>query len=233
MPVQTQSTRVKTSAISDLDNAPVEALSTNEKATLNLSGRVGFDRPLESSSVNHENDYYQILIFINKSKFTFGDVDNENNRGLVHKCNSKHKCALCVNLKPSDIFHSSLTHRKYVTKCDDKNMNTLKCSTSNFIYLIICCRCGLQYVGETVQSLRDRFIGHRAGMKNPLADNRCKILSNHFAVGLCRNANYIVNIIKKLSRSGRDDSGIPIPVVTVERQKKETKWMLTLQTVYP
>ena len=170
MPVQTQSTRVKAPAIS----VPVEALSTNEKATLNLSGRVGFDRPLEGSSVNYDNDYYKILKFINKSKFTFTDVDNEN-KGLVHKCNSKHKCALCVNLKPSDIFHSSLTHRKYVTKYDDKNINMLNCS---------CCRCCLQYVGETVQSLRDRFRGHGRDMKNSFSDNGCKILSKHFGVGL-------------------------------------------------
>ena len=94
MSVQTRSTRVKAPAISDPDNGPIEALSTNEKAILNLSGRVGFDRPLEGSSVNHENDYYKILKFINETKFTFTDVDNENNKGLVHKCNSKHKCAL-------------------------------------------------------------------------------------------------------------------------------------------
>ena len=70
-------------------------------------------------------------------------------------------------------------------------------------------------------------------MKNPFADNRCNILSKHFSVGLCKNANYIVNIIEKLSGSGRDGNGNSIPGVTVERQKKETKWMLTLQTVYP
>ena len=52
--VQTGRTRVKAPAISDPDNVPVEALSTNEKATLNLSGRVGFIRPLEGSSVNDE-----------------------------------------------------------------------------------------------------------------------------------------------------------------------------------
>ena len=103
MPVQTRSTRIKTPAISDPDKVPVEAVSTNEKATLNLFGRVGFDRSLEGSSVNHENDYYKILNFISKTKFTFTDIDNENNKGLVHKCNSNHKCALCVNLKPSDL----------------------------------------------------------------------------------------------------------------------------------
>ena len=87
-----------------------------------------------------------------------------------------------------------------------------------------------QYVWETIQSLRDQFSGYRAGMKNPLADNKCKIFSKHCGVGLCRNANYIA---EKLSGSGRDENGIPIPGVTVERQKKKMKWMLTLQTVYP
>ena len=219
MSVQTRSTRVKARAISDPDNVPVEALSTNEKATLNLSGRVGFNRPLEGSSVNHENDYCKILKFINKTKFAFTDIDNEDNKGLVHKYDGKYKCALCVNLKPSDSFDSSLTHRKYVTKCDDKNMDTLNCSTSNYIYLIIYCRCGLQYVRQTVQSLRDRFSGHRVGMKNPFAHNRCKVLNKHFSNGLCKNANYIRNIIEKLSGSGRDDNGNPIPGITVEKQK--------------
>ena len=42
----------------------------------------------------------------------------------------------------------------------------------------------------------------------------------------------IVTVIAKLSGSGRDGNGIPIPGVIVERQKKERKWMLTIQTVY-
>ena len=46
--VQIRSTRVKAFAMSDPDNVPVKALSTNEKATLNLSGKVGFGRTLES-----------------------------------------------------------------------------------------------------------------------------------------------------------------------------------------
>ena len=123
-------------------------------------------------------------------------------------------------MKPSDSFHSSLTHRKCVTKCDDKNINTRNCSTSNCMYLITCCRCGLQYVGETVQSLRDRFSGHRVGMKNRFAHNRCKIPSKHFSIGLCKNANYIVNIIEKLSGSGRDDNGNPIPGKPLKNRNK-------------
>ena len=64
-------------------NVPVDALLTNEKAILNLSRRVDFDRPLEGSSVNHKIDYYKILKLISESKFTLTDVDNENIKGLV------------------------------------------------------------------------------------------------------------------------------------------------------
>ena len=77
-----------------------------------------------------------------------------------------------VNLKPSDSFHSSLTHRKYVSKCNIKSINILNCSTSNSMYLITCCRCGLEYVGEIVQSLRDSFHGHRTDLKNPFAHSK-------------------------------------------------------------
>ena len=92
---------------------------------------------------------------------------------------------------------------------------------------------GRSLVLETGQSLRYRFSGHGTGRKNPFADNRCKILGKHFGVGLSRNANHMVNIIEKWSRSVRDDNGIPIPGVAVERQREKTNWMLTFQTVYP
>ena len=79
-----------------------------------------------------------------------------------------------------------------MTECKDKNFNTRSWSTSNCIYLITYCRCGLQYVGETVQSVRDRFSAHRTDMKNPFADNKFKILrkfNNKFKI---INLKYLV-----------------------------------------
>ena len=70
-----------------------------------------------------------------------------------------------------------------MTKWDNKNIYTLNCSPSNYISLITC-RCGLQYVGETAQSLRDRFSRRRTGMRNTFADNRCNILSKHLVLVL-------------------------------------------------
>ena len=54
MSAQTRSTRVKAPAISDPDNVPVEVRSTNEKATLNLSRRVGLI------------DHWKVLLLIMK-----------------------------------------------------------------------------------------------------------------------------------------------------------------------
>ena len=94
--------------------------------------------------------------------------------------------------------------------------------------MITCCRCGIQYVGEIVESLIQRFSGHMTGMKIQFAENKCDILNKHFCVGYCRNASYIVNIIEKLSGFGRDDNGIPILGITAEKQKKETNKVLPL-----
>ena len=77
MPVQTRSTWLKAPAIFDPDTVLFEALSTYEKAVLNLSGKIGFDRPSEGSSVNHENGYYKILKSINKTKFMLRYVNFE------------------------------------------------------------------------------------------------------------------------------------------------------------
>ena len=104
--MQTWSTSVKAPTISYRGIVSVEALSANEKAIVNLSERIGFDGSLEGSSVNHENDYHKLLKIISKSKLTFTDVDNKNDIALVSKCSSKYKCALCVNLKPSDKFET-------------------------------------------------------------------------------------------------------------------------------
>ena len=40
--------------------------------------------------------------------------------------------------------------------------------------------------------------------KHPENNNTCRILSEHFSKGLCKNALYSVHIIEKLRGSGRD-----------------------------
>ena len=101
------------------------------------------------------------------------------------------------------------------------------------VYLITCRKCRLQYVGETAQLLRDRIRHHNSCMNHPEKDNTCKILSEHFSKGSCKNATFTVNIIEKLQGTGRDEDGVIDSAITAIRRKKETNWMLKLRSVFP
>ena len=150
----------------------------------------------------------------------------------IKKHNSKHGCKLCCNLSTKDHFVSSSTHRIYEALIPP-DIFSLDCNSSNVIYLITCKKCYLQYVGETAQKLRERCTHHRSCMNYPEKDNNCRILSDHFSKGACRNAKFSVHIIEKLPGDGRDEDGNVDSAMTTIRRKKETAWMLKLRTVFP
>ena len=50
------------------------------------------------------------------------------------------------------------------------------CGSENIIYLITCTKCGIQYVGETVNTLRFRMNAHRQSIK----DKKETLVANHF-----------------------------------------------------
>ena len=119
----------------------------------------------------------------------------------IFKCNSK-KCGLNPNFLARDKAVSSCTCRVYdcITPPGTIYVN---CHSRNVIYLLTCSTCGLQYVGETSQKLNERFSGHRSGIRNPQKYGTCKILSQHFNKGLCKDSTYNVQILEKLEASGR------------------------------
>ena len=137
----------------------------------------------------------------------------------ISKHNSKHGCKLCINLSTKDTFVSSSTHRIYQSIIPS-DVASLDCNCGNVIYLITCQKCCLQYVGETAQKIRERFRHHRGCMNHPEKDNTCRILSEHFSKGACKNAKFSVHIIEKLRGSGRDDNGDVDPAITSTRRKK-------------
>ena len=69
------------------------------------------------------------------------------------------------------------------------------------MYLLTCKSCSFQYVGETVQKLRDRVSGHRASVNH---DSSCFRVKEHFSGSGCSSGFYI-NIIEKLPGNGRTD----------------------------
>ena len=177
----------------------------------------------------------QVQSIIKSPSTSIESLQNMCGNGLntkISKHNSKHGCKLCSNLSTKDTFVRSSTHRIYQSVIPS-DVSSLDCNSSNVIYLITCQKCCLQYVGETAQKIRERFRHHRGCINHPEKDNTCRILSEHFSKGACRNAKYSVHIIEKLPGDGRSDDGSIDPGMTNLRRKKETSWMLSLRTVFP
>ena len=81
----------------------------------------------------------------------------------MFRCTSR--CVTCQeHILESDSFksHSTGAHHKI--------RGHITCSTYNIIYLISCRICGIQYIGETKNSLKKRFYGHRSTVKTHKLD---------------------------------------------------------------
>ena len=149
----------------------------------------------------------------------------------INKHNSL-QCKLCPLFIIKDKFVSSSTHRIHNSEIPN-DITTVDCNSKNVIYLITCRKCNLQYVGETIQPLRGRICHHVSHIRRPDVAHSSHILANHFSKGHCKGAKFNVNIIEKLLGDGRDNDGKLDPAINRIRKKKETEWMLKLQTVYP
>lgn len=149
----------------------------------------------------------------------------------IFKCKSA-RCGLKSHFLARDKSISSCTKRTYDCITPPGTVY-IDCHSTNVIYLITCSTCGLQYVGETAQQLNARFTSHRAGIKTPDKHGTCKILSNHFNRGICKDSKYVVQILEKLEGSGRTERKTIDVTTTTLRRKREDYWMKTLRTVYP
>ena len=71
-------------------------------------------------------------------------------------------CGSRKHLVEGNTFTSNVTGRTYDVSSPEMCMD---CGTKSVIYLISCKKCGVQYVGETSQTLRCRFNNHRNRLK--------------------------------------------------------------------
>ena len=68
----------------------------------------------------------------------------------------------CKHISQSSTFTSNVTKRSYEVVSNSASMT---CISESVVYLITCNRCGIQYVGETGQKLRNRLNNHRSSLK--------------------------------------------------------------------
>ena len=149
----------------------------------------------------------------------------------IYKCGSK-RCQFQHKFIPQNNIISTVTNRIY--ECVVPSGSTyINCHSTNVVYLITCSNCSLQYVGETINKLNERFNKHDSAFSNNKTTAFCVILTNHFNSGKCKGAKYTVNILEKLDGSGRTERRAMDPESTAYRKQREIYWMLKLRTVYP
>ena len=83
------------------------------------------------------------------------------NFSLFVRCGGS-RCKTCKHLVVGNSFASNVTGKSYNISCP---RGSIRCGTKNVIYVISCRKCGVQYVGETSQTLRARFNNHRNRLK--------------------------------------------------------------------
>ena len=139
---------------------------------------------------------------------------------VVNVCGSK-RCKTCKHVHECSTFHSNVTHKTYNIVSPSLSMN---CGTENIIYLITCRKCGIQYVGETGQSLRKRLNNHR----NRLKKLSCQYLYQHFNSDGHTEDDINIVPIEEVELTPTDKISL-----SAKRLEREDFWYRELCTVYP
>ena len=130
----------------------------------------------------------------------------------IFRCTSR--CVTCQeHILESDSFKS------HTTGAHHKIRGHITCTTSNIIYLISCRICGIQYIGETKNSLKKRFYGHRSTVKTQKLDTP---VGQHFNLPNHSISDMILQGIEALAN--RRES---------VRLSREKMWIKRVHTIHP
>ena len=139
----------------------------------------------------------------------------------VRNCRSD--CLSCPSFVREHIVTSYSTGRKYTVVDIDPKM--VHCKLQNYIYLLTCTKCFIQYVGESVITVNRRMNIHRRGKTG------CEILIDHFT-NVCSGSSFTIQILEKLPGNGYSN-GVVDHEMRKYRLEREDYWIKTLRTVYP
>ena len=139
----------------------------------------------------------------------------------VRKCRAD--CLSCPDTVRSKFVSSSITGRSYSTI--NISPHEISCKIGNYIYLLTCKNCNVQYVGESITPVNIRMNQHRTSTIG------CSHMINHYE-NVCENASFFIQILEKLEGSGYIN-GEYDPASAERRLLREDYWIKTLRTVYP
>ena len=131
----------------------------------------------------------------------------------------KTNCRFCTLLNKTGQIKSTTTGIIHAS------MRKVSCRSSNVIYAITCKSCGIQYVGQTLLRLRDRFTGHLGDIKR---GDPNKPVAVHFnKAGHDKKNDIQITILEFIKKPPRSPQAITI------RHRVESKWTHTLRTLAP
>jgi hypothetical protein len=149
-------------------------------------------------------------------------------------------CLTCESLITDTHFTSSVNGSEFncTYEFDGHEKKEISCSSVNVVYMLMCDGCGTQYVGETVQLLKDRASQHR-GTTRPGKSGNFR-LRQHFSESNGRCKSFKIQVIQKLPGDGRTDKQRPNSelfeideTVTARRKAFEDNWIRAIATQYP
>ncbi|XP_060556022.1 uncharacterized protein LOC132716717 [Ruditapes philippinarum] len=104
-----------------------------------------------------------------RNTLTKSDINPQMKPQGSHPC--KRNCIACKHISSKSYVKIHSTGKYFHIK------GTYDCNSSSLIYLITCNKCGIQYVGQTGNTIRERLYGHFADIKNA---NNYKPVSRHY-----------------------------------------------------
>lgn len=170
-------------------------------------GRIKKNKRNKKRNLNHSNinnDIQSCLVLLDNISSYNNSIANLNKPCGNGSCKSFHKCKSKIfKLKPNFVSSDKLisTSSKNIFDCCVVPNETTytEYDSPNITYVIICNRCSLQYVPETVQKLNKRFNWKRTRFKQPDKYGFCCILSDHLHKNVFCNTSYLVQILEKIT----------------------------------
>jgi hypothetical protein len=104
-------------------------------------------------------------------------------------------------------------------------MKNMSCRSSNLIYCITCKVCGVQYVGQTLLRVKDRFVHHLSDIFNADAT---KTVGRHFSQnGHNGHHDVEISVLEFFKKSPRS------PAAKIIRDRIKKRWIYLLRTLAP
>ena len=129
----------------------------------------------------------------------------------------KANCTICEAFKGNSKAVSTITKKMYHVP------PFAQCCTTNVIYLLTCCICHKQYIGETKRPFIVRFKEHLADIRL----NRVKPVALHMKEHQKTDHVLLPQILEVINRDPEK------PETTVYRKKREIFWIYRMKTLIP